>query len=422
MLVMTGIALLVANSPLNTGYLALLDTPIAISAGPFVLEESVLHWVNDGLMAIFFFVVGLEIKREVLVGELASLRAAALPIVAAIGGVTVPALIYFSFNAGGIGARGWGVPMATDIAFVLGCLALLGDRIPFGVKIFLTAVAIVDDLIAVLMIAIFYTSTIQPIMLGIGFSILLVLALANTFGIRNPLVYASLGVLVWLAFLHSGVHATIAGVLIACTIPARSQIDAPTFLARAAHSLRQFDQNDGNATQAQTSELQQSAIIDLEDVCEQAQTPLRKFEHRLNKWVAFVIMPVFALVNAGVVLSAESFRGDSTTVLIGIVVGLTIGKPIGIVGAAWIAVRVGIAELPQGVSWRHMLGTGILAGMGFTMSLFIASLAFTDPDTLATAKLAILLASLLAGSIGLLVLRQIPNTEPLPVQTEHVIH
>jgi NhaA family Na+:H+ antiporter len=407
LLVMTVIALALANSPLSATYLAVLDLPIGIAAGPLVLEESLLHWVNDGLMAIFFFLVGLEIKREVLVGELANLRAAMLPILAAFGGVCMPAAIYFAFNAGGTGARGWGVPMATDIAFALGCLALLGKRIPFGLKIFLTAVAIVDDLLAVLVIAVFYSSGLHLMVLGAGLAVLLILALANGFGFRSPLIYAGLGILVWLAFLHSGVHATIAGVLVALTVPARSRIDAQTFVRRARQTLRQFDQNQAADTPVRMAEAQQSAIIELEEVCEQAQAPLQKMEHRLHAWVGFVIMPIFALANAGVVLSTHSL-GSSLPVLFGIVLGLTLGKPIGILAAAWLAVRAGIAELPPGVSWRHMLGVGVLAGMGFTMSLFISALAFPDPNTLATAKLAVLIASLLAGAVGLLLLRRVP--------------
>jgi NhaA family Na+:H+ antiporter len=242
LLLMTILALAVANSPLSASYSAFLNSYVTIAASPFVLQETVLHWINDGLMAIFYFLVGLEIKREVLVGELASLRAAMLPIAAAIGGVLAPALIYVAFNLGGEGIDGWGVPMATDIAFALGCLALLGDRIPFGLKIFLTAVAIVDDLIAVLVIAIFYSSGVHLAALGIGFAVLLVLVFANFFGIRTPLIYATLGVLVWLAFLHSGVHATIAGVLVALTIPARSRIKQSAFLARLRQTLRQFEQ------------------------------------------------------------------------------------------------------------------------------------------------------------------------------------
>ena len=406
---MTIIALIIANSSLSETYLAVLDTHLTLTAGPFALDYSMLHWINDGLMAIFFFMVGLEIKREILVGELSNPRAAILPIVAAVGGVLVPALIYLSFNAGGIGARGWGVPMATDIAFALGCLALLGNRIPFGLKVFLTAVAIVDDLIAVLVIAIFYSGGLNFAMLGAGFGVLITLALANVFGLRTPLIYAALGVLTWLAFLQSGVHATIAGVLVAMTIPARSRINAQTFLERVRQVLRQFEKNSSKTTQTWSSEAQQSAILQLEDLAEAAQAPLQKMEHSLHSWVNFLIMPVFALANAGVVISADSLGSDSLPVLLGIALGLTLGKPIGIMGACWLVVRTGIGTLPLGVTWRHMLGTGVLAGIGFTMSLFIASLAFTDPDVLATAKLSILLASLVAGSAGLLMLYRVPN-------------
>ena len=410
LLIMTVLALVTANSPLRTWYMALLDAHVGISAGPLVLDESVLHWVNDGLMALFFFVVGLEIKREVLVGELSNLRAATLPILAAVGGVLVPAGIYFLLNRDGDAARGWGVPMATDIAFALGCLALLGNRVPLGLKVFLTAVAIVDDLMAVLVIAIFYASGLHLAWLGVGLGVLVILALANVFGLRSPIIYGSLGVLVWVAFLHSGVHATIAGVLVALTIPARRQINAPTFLARAHGILRHFEASQGEEPRQQ-AEVQQSAVLELEEACEQVQAPLQKMEHALHTWVAFAIMPVFAFANAGVVLSASSMGRESLPVLLGIVLGLTLGKPIGIVGAAWLAVRSGVAELPQGVNWQHMLGVGVLAGMGFTMSLFIASLAFANPDTLATAKLAILLASLLAGVIGFVLLRRAPQVE-----------
>ncbi|CAN5661429.1 sodium/proton antiporter NhaA [soil metagenome] len=409
LLIATVIALLIANSPLHAGYIAFLETHIGFTAGSFVLQESVLHWINDGLMALFFFVVGLEIKREVLVGELANPRAAALPILAAFGGVLVPAGIYALLNRGDASARGWGVPMATDIAFALGCLALLGDRIPLGLKVFLTAVAIVDDLMAVLVIALFYASGLHLIWLGVGLGILLLLVLANFFGIRSPIVYAGLGLLVWLAFLNSGVHATIAGVLVALTIPARRQIDAPTFFARAQAILHQFEGNGEDGTPGQMAEVQQSAVIELEEACEQVQAPLQKMEHALHSWVAFAIMPIFAFANAGVALSANSLSSASFPVLLGIVLGLTLGKPIGILGAAWLAVRTGIAELPQGITWRHMLGVGVLAGMGFTMSLFIASLAFVNPAMLATAKLAILLASLLAGGAGFILLRRVPK-------------
>jgi NhaA family Na+:H+ antiporter len=402
----TILALLLAHSPLVDTYAGLLDTKIGITIGPFALSESVLHWINDGLMAIFFFVVGLEIKREVLVGELASPRAAALPIVAAIGGVVVPALIYLAFNASGSAARGWGVPMATDIAFALGCLVLLGDRVPFSLKIFLTAVAIVDDLIAVLVIALFYSSGIHLTALGLGIGLLALLALANLAGLRSTLVYGGLGVLVWLAFLESGVHATIAGVLIALTIPARNRIDAPTFLQKARAILAQFEQGTDHTPSMLTDELQNSAVIELEEVCEHVQAPLQTLEHQLQPWVALLIMPVFALANAGVRLSAEIFEPATLPVALGIGLGLVLGKPIGLLGAVWLATRARLADLPAGVGWPQMIGASALAGIGFTMSIFIATLAFVDPATLAAGKAAILAASLIAGTLGMLLLRR----------------
>ena len=414
----TIIALLIANSPFAHAYDELLHAYIGITIGPFELKESVLHWVNDGLMVIFFFLVGLEIKREVSVGELSNPRAAALPIIAAVGGVVVPASIYLAFNAGGIGARGWGVPMATDIAFALGCLALLGDRIPFALKIFLTAVAIVDDLIAVLVIAFFYSAGLNFVALGIGFGVLGLLALANIFGIRRIIFYVVLGIVVWLAFLKSGVHATIAGVLIAFTIPGRNRIDAPTFVRRANEILHRLDPDSLPATPILTQEAHQHAVIELEELCEHVQAPLQKMEHSLHNWVQFLIMPIFALANAGVALSFGSMEGGMENVLLGIVVGLVLGKPIGLLGAAWLAIRLGIADLPQAVNWRHMLGAGVLAGIGFTMSLFIASLGFVDADVLAAAKLSILAASLIAGTAGLLLLSRM---KPMPAQADPVL-
>jgi NhaA family Na+:H+ antiporter len=408
LLLMTVLALLIANSPLNEGYVHLLETHISLVAGPFVLEETVLHWINDGLMVMFFFVVGLEIKREILIGELSNVRAAALPILAAIGGVIAPALIYTAFNFGRDSAQGWAVPTATDIAFALGCLALLGSRVPFGLKVFLTAVAIVDDLIAVLVIALFYSSDLSFTMLGIGFGVLLLLMLVNLLGIRNPLVYGALGVVVWLAFLNSGIHATISGVLVALTIPARSRIDGPTFLSRVRQILQQFELNQAGDRSNHKVELQESAVLEIEDICEQVQAPLQKLEHSLNGWVSFLIMPLFALANAGVVISPNSLSGETLPVLWGIAAGLVVGKPLGIFAASWLAVRAGVATLPYAVTWRHMFCIGVLAGIGFTMSIFIASLGFGDASTLASAKLAILIGSALAGSLGLFLLSRVP--------------
>lgn len=408
LMAMTVIALIIANSPLFETYDAILHAKVGIVVGPFELKETVIHWINDGLMAIFFFLVGLEIKREIMVGELSSIRVAALPIVAAIGGATIPALIYVFFNAGSIGSRGWGVPMATDIAFALGCLALLGNRVPFALKIFLTAVAIVDDLIAVLVIAIFYSGGLNFYALGIGLAVLVALFGLNLFGFRRPSLYALLGVVVWLAFLKSGVHATIAGVLVALTIPARNRIDAPTFLAKARSVLAEFERgNDDENTPMLTDERQQSAVIELEEICEDVQAPLQKIEHRLHGAVALLIMPIFALANAGVPINTASLAGEGMPVVLGVVLGLVIGKPIGIMLATWLAVRLKIADLPMGVTWMHMLGVGILAGIGFTMSLFIASLGFQNPDVLNTAKTAILIASVIAGVAGSLLLTRV---------------
>lgn len=408
LLAATVVALVLANSPLAGAYHAVLETEAGVAVGPYELRETVEHWVNDGLMAIFFFLVGLEIKREFLVGELASPRAAALPIIAAFGGAIVPALIYLAINGGG---PGWGVPMATDIAFALGCLALLGDRVPFGLKVFLTAVAIVDDLIAIVVIALFYSGSLNVGALQVGFLVLAVLLLLNVLGFRQMTLYVVLGAVVWLAFLKSGVHATIAGVLVALTVPARFRIDAPTFLARARGLLQQFEQPGDQPSRMLTDAAQHSAVTELEDTCEQVLSPLQRMEHNLHPWVSLLIMPVFALANAGVSLAGGVDAGG-LPVVIGIVLGLTLGKPVGILLATFVALRLGLAELPRSAGWAHILGAGILAGIGFTMSLFIAALAFSDDAMLVSAKIGILIASLLAGAGGVLFLSRLaPKAE-----------
>ncbi|HYP40757.1 MAG TPA: Na+/H+ antiporter NhaA, partial [Chloroflexia bacterium] len=370
-------ALIIANSPLRSGYEEILNTYLDLQIGTFRLHETVLHWINDGLMAIFFFLVGLEIKREIWAGELSSVRAALLPIVAAIGGAVVPALIYVGINLGGAGSAGWGIPMATDIAFALGILALVGSRVPFALKILLTAIAIIDDLIAVLVIAFFYSGSIDFGALGTGFAFLGVLLVMNALGIRTIPLYVLLGVLVWVAFLASGVHATVAGVLVALTIPVRTRIASATFLHRARVILNNFEESSKREPYSilQDQE-QQSAVIELEDLSEAVQSPLQKMEHTLHNWVAFVIMPLFALANAGVALSLDALRGETLPVALGIMTGLLIGKPVGLFGAAWLAVRVGLVALPSTITWRHMAGLACLGGMGFTMSLFVATLAF----------------------------------------------
>ncbi len=419
LMIATILALLVANSPLADEYDAALHAYFTISLGPFEIRENVLHWINDGLMAIFFFLIGLEIKREVWVGELANPRAAVLPIAAAAGGVAVPALIYAALNLGGPGIGGWGIPMATDIAFALGLLALLGNRIPLGIKVFLTALAIVDDLMAVLVIALFYSGGISFTALGIGFAVLGLLLLANLLGIRTVLVYVLLGLVVWVAFLKSGVHATIAGVLVALTVPARTRIDPARFVERAGSLLHRFQTSPLEPTLMLTNEVQQSAVIELEEACEDVHAPLQKLEHSLHGWVQFGIIPIFAFANAGVPLAGATFTGPTSLVVLGIILGLVVGKPVGIIGASWLAIRSGAAALPPGASWRHVIGAGFLAGIGFTMALFIGSLAFGESELLDAAKMGILAASLIAGGIGFALLRG-SSRQPIEVQDQPI--
>lgn len=399
-------ALVWANSPWADSYIATWQTIFSLRFGTFVLEKPILLWINDGLMAVFFFLVGLEIKREILIGELASVRKATLPIVAAIGGMVVPALIFLAFNHGGPGGKGWGIPMATDIAFALGVLNLLGSRVPLALKVFLAAVAIVDDIGAVLVIAIFYSEEIKWSLVGGGFGILAGLAVINRLGFRNPAIYIIPGVVLWVLFLKSGIHATVAGVLLAMMIPTRVHLVPTEFAAEAHDALDEFDKACDSKDRTLMNEDQQSAVHALEQACERVQMPLQRIEHALQPFVSYVIMPIFALANAGVVLSSDSVSNLTQPIGLGVLVGLLIGKPIGVVLAAWIAVKTGIASLPSRVGWRQMTGVGILAGIGFTMSLFISDLAFTSPENVDAAKIAILVASVIAGAIGYLMLRK----------------
>ncbi|MGZ8491260.1 MAG: Na+/H+ antiporter NhaA [Gemmatirosa sp.] len=405
LLAATAVALVWANSPWADTYHHLWEAPVTIGAPGFGLTLSLHHWVNDGLMAVFFFLVGLEIKREVLVGELASRRTAALPVAAALGGMVVPALLYTALNAGGAGAAGWAVPMATDIAFALGILALLGDRVPSGLRIFLAALAIADDLGAVLVIAFFYTGALDWGAMGGAAAVLAVLVGLNRAGARRPLTYALLGVGLWLFVLASGIHATIAGVLLALTVPARTRIDEDEFLARAEASLADFRAADEPGTTVLTNQGHQAALQAIENAADAAQAPLQRMEHALHGVVAFVIMPIFALANAGVALGGGGAAVGSPIAL-GVVLGLALGKPLGITLASYLAVRAGAADLPTGVTWRHVHGAGWLAGIGFTMSLFVAGLAFADPAVLDIAKLGIFTASIAAGGVGFTLLRR----------------
>lgn len=405
LLLSTIFALSWANSPWYHSYFGLWETKLSISFAGFVLEEPLIHWINDGLMALFFFIVGLEIKREMLVGELASPRKAALPIAAAIGGMIVPAGIYAALNAGKMGAPGWGIPMSTDIAFALGVLALLGKRIPLGLKVFLTALAIVDDLGAVLVIALFYTAEILWIALAAGAGLLVFLIAANIAGIRHPLIYFLLGGCVWLAFLESGIHATVAGVLVAMTIPARARLNTDEFLGRSRALLRKIEDAGISGENEPLIEDQRAAIQALESAIDHVEMPLERLERIMHPWTTFFILPLFALANAGVALSSNFSEALTSLVSLGIIGGLVIGKQIGITFFSWLAVRSGTAALPDRVTWRHIYGAGWLGGIGFTMSLFIASLAFGNSPLLTAAKIGIITASLIAGIVGWIFLK-----------------
>jgi NhaA family Na+:H+ antiporter len=404
LMITTIIALILANSPWSHDFFELWETNIAIQVGDFSLSEHLLEWINDGLMALFFFVVGLEIKRELIAGELSSLRQAILPIMAAIGGMILPAGIYLVFNAGTDRVSGWAIPMATDIAFTLGLLTLLSTRIPLALKIFFTALAIVDDIGAVLVIALFYSEGIAWNALIVGGIILLVLILFNRLGIRNPLPYAVFGVGLWLAFLESGVHPTIAAVLLAMTIPARSEVSKEAFQAQCVSVLGGFNPTDVDIDAGVVSNRQQAAAETLETIAERIQNPAQRLERSLSPWAAYLVLPIFALANAGLILSGNLASALTTPLSLGIILGLLVGKPVGITLFTWLAVRLRLAELPSRVNWRQLISATPLAGIGFTMSIFIANTAFEEVITLSGAKLSILFASLLSGIIGLALL------------------
>lgn len=394
------IALVWANSPWAASYFHLWETPVGFSFGEHGITKDLHHWINDGLMAVFFLLVGLEIKREVLVGELSTPRQAGLPIAAAIGGMVVPAGIYVAFNYGQPTIKGWGVPMATDIAFSLGVLALLGSRAPLALKVFLTAFAIVDDLGAVLVIAFFYTSKIDMLGIQIALGAFAALVALNYFGVRKLYGYVLIGLVLWYGLLLSGVHATLAGVLLALTIPARVRLNAQEFLGKGRELLSEFDDSGDLGTEVVLSERRQGSLRAIEQACEEVQMPLQRMEHSLHGWVNLMIMPIFALANAGVALGGMSFGSLLQPVTIGTFLGLVIGKPVGVVLMAWLAVKTGFAQLPRGVTWLQITGAGVLGGIGFTMALFIGSLAFKDPDLLDGSKLGILLASITCGLVG----------------------
>jgi NhaA family Na+:H+ antiporter len=395
-------ALALANSPLADAYDRLWQIPLTVGIVGHSLSLTLHQWINDGLMACFFLLVGLEIKREFIVGELASLKQASLPIAGAIGGMIVPAAVYLICNMSGIGTRGWGIPMATDIAFALGALALIAPDAPVGARVFLAALAIVDDMGAVLIIAIFYSHAIAWSALARAAVMLAVLIGFNVMGVRRLGLYLLAGIVLWYFVHASGVHATVAGVALAFTIPTHTRINAVEFSRKARDLLDQFDRTESGDFLVLTSKGQQETLFALEHASEGATAPILRLEHALHNFSAFVVMPLFAFANAGVRIGGPLRHAEVT---VGVLLGLVIGKPLGITAAAFGAVKSGVAQLPRGVPWRSLLGYACLAGIGFTMSLFIAMLAFDETGPVNAAKTGILAGSLLAGIGGAIILK-----------------
>jgi NhaA family Na+:H+ antiporter len=398
-------ALAIANSPLAEAYDRVWETPLTLGVVHHDLSLSLHQWINDGLMAVFFLLVGLEIKRELLAGELSSVRQAALPIACAIGGMVVPAAIYLMFNFGRMGSHGWGIPMATDIAFALGTLNLVAPRAPIGAKVLLTALAIVDDMGAVLVIAMFYSHAIVWSALAGAAVMFLVLIGFNVIGIRHLWPYLLGGVVLWYFVHASGVHATIAGVALAFTIPTRARINAMEFSQEARSLLDEFDRTETGDFLVLTSKGQQEALFSLDRASEGVTAPVLRLEHALHNFSAFVVMPLFAFANAGVKIDLSLQHAE---IGLGVLTGLMFGKPLGIIAAAVIAVKSRIASLPQNVNWTSLFGYACLAGIGFTMSLFIATLAFNDAALVDAAKRGIIAGSLVAGVAGAVLLKMSP--------------
>ncbi|MDR3604694.1 MAG: Na+/H+ antiporter NhaA [Syntrophaceae bacterium] len=405
LVLLTIIALIWSNSDFAGSYEWLKHLSLEIRIGAYSLDKPLHFWINDGLMTFFFFMVGLEIKREVLVGELASLKRASLPLLGALGGMIAPAVIYYMLNAQTPSEQGWAIPMATDIAFTLAALTLLGSKAPHSLRIFVTALAIVDDIGAVIVIATYYSSELAISYLFLASFFIVMLISFNILGFRRPLPYIIVGSLVWWAVYMSGVHSTIAGILVAFTVPARSRRDMPQFrdqLIRLVDRLRRTDQSSAGPNSEENS---QTIIRKIEDLCEDAQTPLQRMEQSLHPWVVYWIVPLFALANAGVFIQWGRMLDILTTpVSLGVTLGLLVGKQLGIFVVCWVAIRMRFAMMPSGVTFSQIYGASILCGIGFTMSIFVANLAFGESTNLDYAKISILVGSLLSFFIGLLVL------------------
>ncbi len=401
----TVIALFLANSPFAQTYVDLFHAKASIAFGSWSLTHSIHHWINDGLMAMFFFIVGLEIKREILVGELSNIKVAMLPILAAIGGMILPALIYLGVNYGTEAANGWGIPMATDIAFAISALVLLGKRVSTALVTFLVALAIVDDLGAVLVIAVFYTEQIQLNYLLMAMGAFLIMVTFNRFGIRSALAYFIIGGIMWYFMLLSGVHATIAGVIAAMAIPTQPKLTTLSFLQGTKNLLQTYQSRAQPG--GKLNENQKAILQNIKDKVDAVTSPSAKLEHSMHLPVALIVIPLFALANAGISIDFSSI-GDTvaTPISLGIILGLILGKVLGIAGVAWLAIKLGIAKLPQNSTMSQIFGVAFLGGIGFTMSIFVADLAFAgDEASIFEAKVGILSASLFAGIFGFLWLR-----------------
>ncbi len=396
------LALVFANSALSDEYHHLLEVPFAIGLGAWQLELPLHAWINEFLMVFFFFIVGLEIKREVLIGELSDLRQASLPVFAALGGMLVPALVFAAFNYGTPYMDGWAIPMATDIAFCVGLVVLLGKRVPRSLSVLLVALAIVDDLGAVMVIALFYTANISTTALAIAAGLLLLLVIFNYVGLRSALPFLVVGIILWLTLLHSGIHATVAGVLVAFCVPARPRHSTARFSRKIHGLLERFDDCRGSHCGIYPDEKQKTLLHAMHKELLMVEAPLQRMEHYLHLPVALLIIPIFAISNAGIPLNIESLSAALVNpVTQGIAVGLVFGKVLGIAGFAWLAVKLGIAKLPADIAMKHIIGMAMLGGIGFTMSIFIAELSFPGQyEILNMAKTGIFAASLFSGVAG----------------------
>lgn len=403
------IAIVLANSPLSESFRAFWKTEVGFSWGAFELHHSLKHWINDGLMVVFFFVIGLEVKREIVLGELRDFGSATLPIAGAMGGMLLPAGLYLLLQSASPGQRGWGIPMATDIAFVVGCMAVLGSRIPATLRVMLLSLAIVDDIGAILVIAFGYTDALNVSWLIVGMLAIGFIVVMQRLGVRSIAMYTVIGFFSWFGFHESGIHATIAGVIIGLLTPARPYLEqtlAGDLLRRAADFIHGDPWHTVTNRSARVRQYLQTARETI--------SPLEYLIDQLHPWVAFVIMPVFALANAGVELQ---WKDLVSPVALSVTVALSLGKPLGIVAVCWTAIQLKITSLPTSITWRHLIGAGCLAGVGFTMALFISDLAFDDPTILSSAKVGVLLSSVLSAVLGMTILMTTPQKEDAEFQS-----